>query len=303
MFCRRCGEKLLDDSLFCPKCGTKIENTTDNDKISGDAAKDSNNSDHDTVVQNTEIISKKSHNNDLKGTGNKLKHIKVGVLIAVLVLAFIIIVTSIIESKRCEYYDGCSNNRSGDTDYCTYHLCVYVDCALSKSYKSDYCYSHQCADMFCYNVISSGSKYCAKHTCNTIGCYNQVSENTTNCSAHQVDIRTRLGTPYMYFTLNSVGGIDFKFGTTNLTDKTIKYVRFKVYLKNAVGDSVKEDITRENYIDIEIIGPISAGDSITFGKEIIGYCDNLARIDIRTVTIIYTDGTIESGMYNYYYTK
>ena len=28
-FCRKCGEKLIDDSLFCRKCGTKVLSDTE----------------------------------------------------------------------------------------------------------------------------------------------------------------------------------------------------------------------------------------------------------------------------------
>lgn len=34
--------------------------------------------------------------------------------------------------------------------------------------------------------------------------------------------------------------------------------------------------------------------------EIIGYCDNLARIDIKDITILYTDGNSETGHLGYY---
>lgn len=25
MYCRKCGNKLEDDALFCPECGTKVD--------------------------------------------------------------------------------------------------------------------------------------------------------------------------------------------------------------------------------------------------------------------------------------
>ena len=32
MFCRKCGNEMLDDSMFCPKCGQMVESVSDNQK-------------------------------------------------------------------------------------------------------------------------------------------------------------------------------------------------------------------------------------------------------------------------------
>ena len=50
------------------------------------------------------------------------------------------------------------------------------------------------------------------------------------------------------------------------------------------------------------MGPIASGKSANF-EDIIGYNDNCARIDINEVTLIYTDGTSQTGHYGWYTEK
>lgn len=103
--------------------------------------------------------------------------------------------------------------------------------------------------------------------------------------------------------MNSAGGITFNFSAKNSTGKEIKYVRFDVGLENAVGDSVQDEIKRSSSVSVEIVGPVKAGGTVSMSNEIIGYCDTCARIDIDDITIVYTDGTSETGHFGYYYSK
>ncbi len=134
---------------------------------------------------------------------------------------------------------------------------------------------------------------------------NEVKDGSKYCSDHyvEIDMRKNLSNSSFGFTLNSAGGIEFDFSAKNSTQKTIKYVRFKVYLRNKVDDLIKDEITREYYVDVEIIGPFSPGSNIRMSNEIIGYNDDLNRIDINDITLVYSDGTSETGSFNYYSKK
>ncbi len=307
MFCRKCGVKILDDSVFCPECGAKVETITNTFPVDANLDTDVKNDTVEEIETNVEsdfpVSSDRAttdDNNNLnepKSNGKTLK-IVIGLIVAIVLL--IIIITSVSESGRCEYYQECSNKKVEGADYCYSHICDYTGCTSSKGYSSDYCYTHRCSYTLCDNCVVSGGEYCYTHTCDADGCFNQIEINSSNCSEHQIDMRTRLGKPSMGFSLNSAGGIEFSFSASNNSGKTIKYVRFNVYLKNAVGDSVQEEISDKYYADVEIIGPIKSGETVRMSSEIIGYCDNLARIDIRDITIVYTDGTSEEGSYNYY---
>ena len=116
-------------------------------------------------------------------------------------------------------------------------------------------------------------------------------------------MRKKISNPSFGFTLNSAGGIKFNFSAKNSTSKIVKYVRFKAYLRNKVGDFVEDEITRQYYVNVEIVGPFSPGSYIRMNNEIIGYNDDLYRIDIDDITLIYFDGTSETGSFNYYTEK
>ena len=301
---------MLNDSVFCPKCGAKVEvitnspaagsiNDTDarSDAVKGmglNIESDASASIDNATLENSNDFS------EPKSNGKTLK-ISIGLIVAVALL--IIIITSATESDRCEYYKDCANKKAEGTNYCYSHLCDYTGCTLSKGYNSNYCYEHKCSYSFCDSLVVIGGKYCCTHTCDADGCFNQATMNSPNCSEHQINMRTRLCSPSMWFSLNSAGGIEFNFNASNNSGKTIKYVRFNVYLKNAVGDSIQEELSDKYYAAVEIIGPIDSGGTVKMSGKIIGYCENLARIDIRDVTIVYTDSTSETGSYNYYYSK
>ena len=37
MYCRKCGNKLEDDALFCPECGTKVDREGMNQDVNSNA--------------------------------------------------------------------------------------------------------------------------------------------------------------------------------------------------------------------------------------------------------------------------
>ncbi len=104
------------------------------------------------------------------------------------------------------------------------------------------------------------------------------------------------------FSLNSVGGINVNSWITNTSNKRIKYIRYKAYLKNNVGDLIRDNIKNKNYIDVECIGYFEIGVEVqVISREVIGYCKNCARIDIPSIEITYEDNTVEKVANNYYY--
>lgn len=304
MFCRKCGIELPADCNFCYNCGTKTEAISAAEIVAEPFSVTPEEIADDTSVNEVHIEEKQATETDTESTPNAKKinttHL---IVISVAIGLLILIACCVYEATRCNHYDGCSNKALEDRSYCAEHTCIYDGCIGGKGYNSDYCYLHQCNEILCPNAPIAGSDYCIDHTCAAKGCTELVIENTHYCADHQLILRDKLGMPSIYFSLNSADGIEFSFEAQNNTGKTIKYVRFNVYLKNAVGDMIRDDISYKNYVSVEIIGPIDPNESITVDEEIIGYCENLNRIDIMDVTIIYTDGTSETGSYNYYYAK
>lgn len=101
--------------------------------------------------------------------------------------------------------------------------------------------------------------------------------------------------------LNSVGGINTRVWVTNTSSQRIKYLRFYVYMSNAVGDSLKDDIKHKSTIYVECIGYFEIGVETKAYDGIIGYCENCARITIKEITIVYEDSSQETIANNYYY--
>ena len=300
MFCRKCGSQIPDDSQFCLKCGTKVATIAESPMNSNaiipppspnqDAASHSHTPDE-------EVITNKRPN------GHSIKYIA----IAVGVILVFIVVFSIIDNIRKCSFSNCDNMKAANSKYCYEHSCQYSGCEYSKAKQNKYCYFHTqelcCAESDCNNQKQDGSEYCSTHTCKHSGCSELTYNSTDYCKTHQVDMRERLTSSSFNFTLNSAGGIVFNFRATNSTGKEIKYVRFQVDLYNAVGDRVYDEIKDKSYVNVEIIGPVKAGKTVSMSDKIIGYCDDCAKIQINQITIIYADGTSETGAFNYYYKK
>lgn len=92
-------------------------------------------------------------------------------------------------------------------------------------------------------------------------------------------------------SLNSVGGVDYSLSVVNNSPKTIKYIHYKVYVKNAVGDIVYCTITDESYFNLKDTGPYKPGEVSFGGWEAIMYNYSGKQVVISSVTIDYTDGT------------
>lgn len=300
MYCRKCGNQIPDDSVFCLKCGEKVvEADLQPNRIFDELV-----SRPDDTLTGT---GSNEHNSKSVESESPAKPNFRFVAIAIGVIAVFVILFSIInESRRCSF-SSCENIKAENSKYCREHTCEYEDCNSSKTKNDTYCYHHElelcCSEDDCDSLKVTGGEYCYAHTCKNANCLEARFWDTDYCWDHQISMRERLTNSSFFFSLNSAGGIVFSFNATNSTGKEIKYVRFEVELYNAVGDRAYDEIKDTSTVDVEIIGPVKAGKEVSLSKEIIGYCDNCAKIQINDITIVYTDGTSETGSFNYYYEK
>lgn len=310
MFCRKCGNEMPDDSLFCNKCGAKVEiidnqndntcNESVNENTYGNECNEEIISEKNTNANSVANNSTEDLSNDETTVNSQLQSNKkptsIIAILVTLAVVIIIIIMSINAATTCSL-DNCSRTRDNNSEYCDEHTCNYSNC--TRLAFDGYCYSHTCSYTLCDNIICDDSEYCYSHKCNRDGCKNQKAINSDYCSSHQVNMRTRLDVKSFWFKLNSAGGIKLYFEAKNNSGKEIKYINFPVYLYNAVGDSIESDFGDRN-ISVEIVGPVKAGATAKIDGDIIGYCDLADRIDIKNVTITYMDGTRESGNLGYY---
>ena len=94
---------------------------------------------------------------------------------------------------------------------------------------------------------------------------------------------------------NSANGIDVMVTWKNISpDKTIKYCYMDIYLKNAVGDHVPCQITRQDSVTLKFTGPYPPGKTHWGGlstHEAVTYHPNAVSIHIEKVWAEYMDGT------------
>lgn len=306
MFCRKCGNEIPDDSVFCLKCGTKVEILDNNEETEeGQTPEDRNSEINIQSDDNSSEEEQPNEQTESKPMNKKMVYSIVGI-VALMFVIIVVVVSISNNAKKCSL-GSCDNLKIEGSDYCPDHTCKKKGCTKSKSKYDKYCYTHQqelaCAVEDCTSDKVEGGEYCYYHTCEKSGCYNKKFSDTDYCLDHQIDMRKNLTNSSFSFSLNSAGGIKFDFSARNSTGKEIKYVRFDVELRNAVGDLVKDEIKRTTSVGVEIVGPVKAGDKVSICNEIIGYCDTCARIDIDDITVIYTDGSSETGHFGYYYEK
>lgn len=295
MFCRKCGSEIPDDSIFCMKCGTQVE------ILENKIEKAETNSEKAKIEIDTEVPKEESKIIDVK-TNRTHKKIIYGIIVGVIVIIVLALVIN--NSKKCSF-GGCDNTKIEGSNYCLEHTCKANNCTKSKSKSDTYCYEHKeeyaCNITGCKEYRIDSGKYCYEHTCMELSCTNKKENNSNYCSIHRIDMRKKLGSE-ISLSVNSAGGIKLRFRGRNNSDKEIKYIRFNANLKNAVGDMISDKITQKTAVLVEITGPIKLGKSADF-DDIIGYNSNCARVDIDDVTLVYTDGTSQTGQYNLYVTK
>lgn len=269
MFCRKCGFKIPDNELACPKCGEKI------------------------IFVNNGIERIDTH-----ATSQNRKN-KIIVFSSFTVVILFIIICLIIHNVTICHTEGCGSKRINGSKYCFEHTCLYPDCSLESKYF-DYCYSHRCQYTNCTNRVGGEDyKYCIEHNCEYKGCKNQRTPESCYCKSHQTSMRSNIRLVELSFSLNSAGGIELNFEAINCLHSKIKYVEFPMHIYNAVGDEIKTDFNEET-INVKISGNADYAETVKIDREIVGYCKKANKIQIDNITVIYTDGTKMSGHYGYY---
>ena len=287
MFCRKCGNKLPDNSLYCPKCGTKVKILDEYTKPSFEKQAYQNNSQAKARKQINKLV------------------IKIIIFTVAVVLGIIITLNIVDRVMNCDS-SFCHTVKAEGSNYCSVHTCQYKDCGEFKQENDIYCLKHTweliCIVEDCNNMKKSGSEYCSEHGCAISDCSNIKYEDTIYCEEHQSNVRGKLAASRFSFDINSAGGIEFAFSANNSSRKEIKCIRFPVYLYDVDGNLLEEEFSDEYTVDVEIIGTFGLDERITF-KETIGYAKRCAKIEIRNITILYSDGSIDTGPFDYYYKR
>lgn len=269
-------------------------------------------------------MQKEYQNDTVKGTNKKRRTIIIIVVSIVCLVSICLIANSIFlcAGRKCNrrkvaggdmcvlhtcQHPDCFSSKSSEYTYCITHrhlLCDAMYCdGFAESYAHDFCKEHECTVLTCKEQKEEPSDYCSLHGCDFAGCTKRAGgyPETRYCSEHQPLKSSQVFEyPKIEFSLNSVGGINFKFEADHIAGKEIKYIRFPVYLYNAVGDSIKAKYGKSSHIDVEIIGPIY---SYINYKDLIGYAENCEKIAIRDMTIVYADNTIQRVAFNYSYSR
>lgn len=136
------------------------------------------------------------------------------------------------------------------------------------------------------------------------------SESYTS-SVSGVDMKTRIGSPNdcqqvkelygcgFLFDKNSVDGISIVWGARNNSEKTINYCTATFHFYNPVGDSARSEITDKATKTIRLVGPIAPGEDLLYYGDNIDYVPTCSKIVIEKLILEYSDGTVESGDYNW----
>ena len=113
---------------------------------------------------------------------------------------------------------------------------------------------------------------------------NQTASVRRAASVIRID-ETRLGYP------NSVGGCDYHLYFTNLSSKTIKYLRWSGQVYNRVNDPAYCEIRRTASCSGYYTGPIAPNDQGWGCWECIVYNYAADTVKLNSITIDYTDGS------------
>lgn len=99
----------------------------------------------------------------------------------------------------------------------------------------------------------------------------------------------------MRWTMDYVGGVEWTFKIRNNTDKEIKYITFQWTCYNAVGDSIRDEISMKNYVRLKYTGPLAPGETTDSKRNTtLFYNHSYANLKWNEITVEYMDGTTES---------
>jgi hypothetical protein len=99
----------------------------------------------------------------------------------------------------------------------------------------------------------------------------------------------------MRYTIDYVGGVEWTFKIRNNTDKVIKYITFQWTCYNAVGDSIRDEISGKSYVRIKFTGPLAPGKTTESKRNTtLFYNHSFASIKWNEIIVEYMDGTAEN---------
>lgn len=90
--------------------------------------------------------------------------------------------------------------------------------------------------------------------------------------------------------VNSAGGVDVDIQFSNISQKTIKYVTFKIGVFNRVFDRINCTITHKNYFEVLYTGPLNKGATDKKHWDPSYYNKDTYKAFITGVNIEYMDG-------------
>ena len=130
---------------------------------------------------------------------------------------------------------------------------------------------------------------------------NTAVANQTTIAQTTIDMESYLRNEILLITYakmkgpNSVGGWDFDFDIINKSEKTIKYISFKVGVGNAVGDILFSDIDYDDdpFFGLKMTGPIEQDQAGGKGRVWADafYNSTAVGFDIMEIRIEYMDGS------------
>lgn len=96
---------------------------------------------------------------------------------------------------------------------------------------------------------------------------------------------------FQTFGKNSADGVNLRFGVTNISDKTVKYVRSTVELFNSVGDPVEGENSGESIAKAKLTGPIKPGEAGTAKFENLWYSSTATCAELNGLQVEFMDGS------------
>lgn len=117
-------------------------------------------------------------------------------------------------------------------------------------------------------------------------------------SVHQatIDSFAKEGKPFIIsgvevHWIDSVGGVDIGIGSDNISNKTVKYVRYEVTPYNQVGDIQRSEIGGVSTTRIYSTGPYAPMTTIGEYWGDVWYNNNISCFVINRATVEYMDGS------------